>query len=522
MDRTPQRLAGLTIPLFSLRTDRSMGIGEILDLADAGPLGLRAGLRLIQLLPIGELSGGETSPYGALSAFGIDPVYISWSAEPDLSPDLLDELRPTIESLRASPTVDYEGVRALKRRLLDEAFKVFSSRHLAENTDRARDFHAFVHRHGEWLWDLSLFRALKDEHDNAPWWEWAAALRDRDAIQLEHASARLRDTIHRYQYAQWIAHSQWSEARARLEKLGVSLMGDLPFMVGRDSADVWSKREEFRHDASVGVPGDQFNEEGQEWGLPPYNWAVMRTNGFRWLRARARYAGMLGNRFRVDHLVGFYRTYSRPLDRLRSSDGRLLPGSFDPPTEAEQLAHGEAVLRAMMEGAGEHGARVIAEDLGVVPDYVRPSLLALGIPGYKVLRWEQDQGRFRDPKAYPRVSVACFGTHDTDPVASWWQSMPDWERKAAARDFGIPTAEPWWSDDVHDALLRGLLGASGELALLMWQDVLGTFDRINTPSTVGPHNWTWRMPATIEATLSDESLRPALDRVRRAVERSDR
>lgn len=522
MDRTTQRLAGLTIPLFSLRTDHSMGIGEIPDLAAAGPLGLRAGLRLIQLLPIGELSGGETSPYGALSAFGIDPIYIAWSSEPDVPGGLLDDLRPTLDALQASDRVDYAGVRAVKRRLLDAAFREFAIRHLAHDTRRARDFHAFVRSHGEWLWDLSLFRALKDEHDGAPWWEWQPPLRDRDATQLEHAAARLRDEVHRHQYSQWIAHTQWSAARAQLHSMGVSLMGDLPFMVGRDSADVWSKREEFRHDASVGAPGDQFDEEGQEWGLPPYNWPVMRTNGFRWLRARARYAGLLGDRFRVDHLVGFYRTYSRPLDRLRSSEGRLLPGSFDPSTEPEQLSHGESVLRAMMEGAEERGASVIAEDLGMIPDFVRPSLQGMGIPGYKVLRWEQDRGQFRDPKAYPRVSVACFGTHDTDPVASWWQSMPDWERQAAARAFSVPSADPNWNPEVHEALLNGLLSAAGDLALLMWQDVLGTHDRINTPSTVGPHNWTWRMPATIDATLSDEAIAPVLDRVRVAVERSGR
>lgn len=522
MDRTTERLAGLTIPLFSLRTGRSMGIGEIADLADAGPLALRAGLRLIQLLPLGELSGGETSPYGALSAFGIDPVYIAWSAEPDLPSGVLDGVRPGIEALEASAGVDYAGVRALKRPLLDAAFREFAARHLAAETDRARDFGAFARDQGGWLADLALFRALKDEHHGLPWWEWPAGLRDRDAAQLEHAAARLRDDVRRYEYAQWIAHTQWSAARARLKGMGVSLMGDLPFMVGRDSADVWANRAEFRGDASVGVPGDQFNEEGQEWGLPPYDWAAMRADGFRWLRARARYAGLLCDRFRVDHLVGFYRTYRRPLDRLRSPGGRLLPGSFDPPTEPEQLAHGEAVLRAMMAGAQERGARLVAEDLGAVPDFVRPSLQRLGVPGYKVLRWEQDRGRFRDPAGYPRVSVACFGTHDTDPVASWWGSMPAPEREAAARAFGVPTASPAWDAEVHDALLAGLLGAGSELALLMWQDVLGTHDRINTPGTVGSHNWTWRMPATIVATLADEALRPALDRVRGAVGRAHR
>ena len=522
MDRTTDRLAGLTIPLFSLRSARSMGIGEITDLAAAGALARRAGLRLLQLLPIGELAGSETSPYGALSAFGIDPSYIGWASEPDVPAGLFDELRPALDALQASAEVDYAGVRALKGRLLDAAWREFNAHHVARDTPRARDFAAFVRLHGDWLWDLSLFRALKDDRGGAPWWEWPAGLRDREATQLEHAAARLRDAIQRQHYAQWIAHAQWAAARESLRALGVGLMGDLPFMVGRDSADVWSKREEFRHDASVGVPGDQFSEDGQEWGLPPYNWPVMRANGFRWLRSRARYAGLLGDRFRVDHLVGFYRTYSRALDRLRSPAGRLLPGQFDPPTEPEQLAHGEAVLRAMMEGAAENGARVIAEDLGVIPDFVRPSLQRLGIPGYKVLRWEQDHGQFRDPKAYPSVSVACFGTHDTDPVASWWSAMPAWEREAAARAFRAPTAGPAWSDGVHEALLDALLGAASGLVLLMWQDVLGTLDRINTPSTVGAHNWTWRMPATLEATLSDAALRPALDRARAAVERAGR
>jgi 4-alpha-glucanotransferase len=522
MPPTTERLAGLTVPLFSLRTDRSMGIGEITDLADAGDLARAAGLRLIQLLPVGELSGAETSPYGAISAFGIDPIYLGWAAEPDLPSGLRDALGPELAALRVSAGVDYERVRGLKRRLLDAAWGVFAAEHLARNTARAKSYAAFVREHAEWLHDLALFRALKDAHGGAPWWQWPATLRDRDATQLEHAAARLRDEVQRFQYAQWLAHSQWSAARAALRAKGVALMGDLPFMVGRDSADVWAKREEFGHDASVGVPGDQFNEEGQEWGLPPYNWAVMRANGFRWLRARARYAALLVDRFRVDHLVGFYRTYSRPHGRLRSAQGRLLPGSFDPPTEPEQLAHGEAVLRAMIEGAAEHGARVVAEDLGVVPDFVRPSLQRLGIPGYKVLRWEQDHGQFRDPRGYPAVSVACLGTHDTDPVASWWGSMPAWEREAAARAFGLPSSDPRWTPEVHAALLSALLGAASGLVLLMWQDVVGTLDRINTPSTVGAHNWTWRLPATIANTLSDGALRPALDRARAAAERAGR
>lgn len=522
MTSTPERLAGLTVPLFSLRTDASLGIGEIPDLVDAGALCRRAGLRLIQLLPIAELSGAETSPYGALSAFGIDPSYIGWTTVDDLPASALDAHAAEIARLRASPTVDYQGVRTLKRSLLDAAYGAFRSQHLGRDTERARSFAAFVREQGDWLWDLSMFRALKDEHGGVAWWDWPAAMRDRDATQLEHAAAELRDALQRHQYAQWVAHTQWAESRAKLARQGVSLMGDLPFMVGRDSADVWSKRDEFRHDASVGVPGDQFDPEGQEWGLPPYNWPVMRTNGFRWLRARARYAGVLGERFRVDHLVGFYRMYTRATDRLRSAQGKLLPGTFDPPTEPEQVTHGESVLTAMIEGARERGARVVAEDLGVIPDFVRPSLHRLGVPGYKVLRWEQRDGQFHDPAGYPPLSVGCFGTHDTDPVASWWASLPTWERDAFRRLPSMQGAGESWDDGVHTALMNTLMGSASELVLLLWQDVLGTHDRINTPSTVGAHNWTWRMPATIAATLADPAVATALDRARGAAERAGR
>jgi 4-alpha-glucanotransferase len=147
----------------------------------------------------------------------------------------------------------------------------------------------------------------------------------------------------------------------------VEIMGDLPFMVGRDSADVWANQGEFRDDASVGVPPDAFNEEGQDWGLPPYDWRVMRANDFAWLRRRCRYTASLYDRFRVDHLVGFYRTYMRENDKRVDARGKLVPGFFDPAEESAQLTHGEAVVRAMVEGAREGGAEIVAEDLGVIP-----------------------------------------------------------------------------------------------------------------------------------------------------------
>ena len=206
---------------------------------------------------------------------------------------------------------------------------------------------------------------------------------------MARARERLAGQILFYQYVQWIATRQWQTIRQAAE--GIEILGDFPFMVTLDSADVWSRREDFILDASVGTPPDAFSETGQEWGLPPYNWDEARRNDFAWLRMRARRQAQLYDGFRVDHLVGFYRTYVRPLD------GR--PPFFMPSEEPEQIALGETVMRIIIDTEAD----VSVEDLGTVPEFVRESIARLGLPGYKVWRWEPD-----DPDA---VSAAVCG-HD--------------------------------------------------------------------------------------------------------------
>jgi 4-alpha-glucanotransferase len=531
--RGRRRVAGMTIPLFSVRTATDWGIGEFSDLPALGALCAEAGLGLVQLLPLGEIGGGETSPYAALSAFGLDPLYIGWSAVEDLGAEgaaeaLGAEGEAQLARVRAAKAVDYDTVRALKARALDVAWRHFRDRELSRGSDRARAFEGFCRREAAWLDGFVMFRALKDAHGQRPWWEWPAPLRDRDPAALDAARAAHADALGRQCYAQWIAHTQWDAARADLKARGVEVMGDLPFMVGRDSADVWAERGEFRDDASVGVPADQFDPDGQEWGLPPYRWQAMRGNGFRWLRRRARYAGERYDRFRIDHLVGFFRTYMRDVGRIRGANGKLLPGYFDPADEAAQRVHGEAVIGAMKDAAGEVGADLVAEDLGVIPDFVRPALVGLDVPGYKVLVWERDGLVYRDPAAYPARSVACFGTHDTDPVAAWWEALPEVDRAAVQRlprlagpslggRFGRA-----FTPEVHTALLGLLAHARSELVLLLAQDVLGSRDRINVPGTVGPHNWTWRLPDALGALRANPAVAAQLALVRTIVAESGR
>jgi 4-alpha-glucanotransferase len=538
-----RRIAGVTVPLFSLRGPRSWGIGEIGDLPAFAQWMREAGIRLVQLLPLGEISGGETSPYAALTAFGIDPMYVSLADVPDLGGDVqsaLDRARlhrsqadsayGVLARARESWDVDYAAVRALKQHALRVAFGRFHEGEVLAATPRAAAFRAFVQQNESWLVDYALFRALKEAHRGVAWWEWPEALRDRRPKALSEARVELAREVLYHRYVQWLAHTQWYDARARLRALGVEIMGDLPFMVGRDSADVWANQGEFRDDASVGVPPDAFNDEGQDWGLPPYDWRVMRASDFAWLRRRCHYTASLYDRFRIDHLVGFYRTYMREHDKRVDEKGRLAPGFFDPAGEAAQLEHGEAVIRAMTEAAREGGATLIGEDLGVIPPYVRTSLPRLGVPGYKVLIWEKDQveGKevFRDPAQFAAQSVACFGTHDTLPVAAWWEGLGAEEREAVtalpelkehAADLG-----PTFTPAVHRALVELLSGAGSDLVLFLIQDILGTKDRINTPATVGAHNWSYRLPATVEELRADPGVFKLTEMVRKSIEKSGR
>lgn len=517
------RLSGVTIPLFSVRTRADWGIGQITDLPAAADFFLRAGQRLVQVLPTHELADGETSPYGALSAFALDPIYITVEAAPEADAALVEralggEGRAELERLRRSPTVDYAGVRALKRRVLREAFARFLERELANDTPRSRELFAFVEREGAWLRDHALYAALRASHSGYGWSTWPAHERDRAPAVLELASAPRDDgglgtQVLEEMYLQWLAHEQWRSARAAMKRAGVSLMGDMPFIVGGESADVWAHRDQFQTDVSLGAPPDDFSADGQSWGLPAYRWPVMDQDGLAWLRARAAHSAELFDRFRIDHVVGFFRQWVK-----EESPGASGRGRFDPPEEHEQRARGEKVLRAMLEAAGR--GSVIAEDLGVIPPFVRETMSRLELPGYKVLPWERDDDVPRDPRAFPELSVATWSTHDTLPITQWWYELADWERERIAKLDGIPLDLPEGEREL--ALLRLLFSSRSELTLVLAQEILGDKSRINLPGTVTSQNWTWRLPRSIEDLLEDPAVLARLEAVKRLAVASNR
>ncbi len=504
----------MMVPLFSLRRRSDAGIGDISALDAMTELVASMGNRAILLLPIDETSPGEASPYSALSVFAIDPIYIGLEGLAGVAPDELERVRCALARV---PLSDRLTIRAARRELLEAAFRHFTAR--GDGRALVGDF---AERHRGWLDDYALFRALKDRFDFAPWEDWPDSLRRREPAALDRAKTELAPVIAKYAYWQFLVHRQWAEVHAHARTRGVMLGGDLAFSPARDSAEVWANQELFDFERTVGAPPDGFNPEGQKWGLPAPRWDRISADGFALLKKRIRHARELYDFIRVDHVVGLYRTFSFG----------LVPGAaggFWPAAEPEQRAQGEAVLRAILEEAG--ATVVVAEDLGVIPPFVRASMSALGVPGYKVMRWEKiNDGTPREafirPADYPEVSLATTSTHDTDTLVEWWDTAPENECKRMLKLLGLaPANAPKTEvkfDQMRDAMLEALYKSPSRMVLIPVQDLFGWRDRINLPGTVGPANWSWRLPLAIEDISHSPALSARVAQLRAMVMRSGR
>ncbi len=491
------RHAGLLVPLFSIPSTGSWGVGEIPDLPRFARWLEQAGLDFVQLLPVNEMEEGQNSPYSALSAMAIDPVFISLEDVPEFSDGgghalLSPEDREQLERVRAATAVDFGAVRGLKTRALRAAFAIFLARREGDGAGRARELEAFAGREGWWLDEYALFRALHDEHGGVYWREWAPALRDRDPQALADARGRLWERTLFYRYLQWLADEQWTRARRDCGRVGI--FGDFPFMVGGHSADVWARQGEFDVDASVGVPPDPFSEEGQDWGLPPYRWDAMA-------RQRLRVAPAAGPAQR------------RALRRLpHRSSRRLLPHLRARP---QRPRHVLAAGRAVAAGpGGADDAALLGERR---PDHrrgprrgarLRPRVArapagarAEGAP----LGARLERTRPAVPLAAAatrRIRSPSARTHDTETQAEWWDRADAEERRLCAGLPGLAEAgagpDTPFSPAIRDALLRAIFGAGSDFVILPVQDVFGWRDRVNVPGIVADDNWTWRLPWPVD------------------------
>ena len=554
-----ERHAGVLVPLFALRSADDFGCGDTAALRHFVDWAAAHGFRLVQLLPVNE-TGGDNSPYNAISSVAIEPSTIDPHAVADLQPGEIASIagQHEIAGLREG-SVQWAPVKKLRHDLLRRAFANFSAR-LSESSDgRAKAFATFVREESAWLDSYSLFRVLMSRHRTESWDTWPAEVGSYSAacdwLESLRPAAResIDDELRFICYVQWQAFEQWRAVKRYAESRGVALMGDIPFGVNYSSADVWALPELFDLRWTGGAPpepaftGDEFVRRwGQNWGVPLYAWPAHRTDGFSWWRQRVRKVREAFHLFRIDHVLGFYRIFGFPwrpqrnaefaplsLDEARRRAGGELPRFHEhaddtPEHCAMNRAQGEEFLKVLQAEVGP-GA-LVGEDLGTVPKYVRPSLLSLDIPGFKVPQWEKEgDGPLTDGSQYPKCTIATYATHDHDPLRVMWEcwmsvihaALSEPERLGSERDrawkecralagwagFEVPRILAF--EEVHELLLAGLFRCNSSIAIAMITDILGTSDRFNVPGSVTSGNWSARLSPGWEVVFEAKARRVA-------------
>jgi 4-alpha-glucanotransferase len=549
------KMAGLLVPVFALRRADDLGIGDTQSIKDAVDFCRDMGMAVLQILPINE-TGGDNSPYNAISSVALDPAFLTMTV--DQIPGLTDAIisayaTPNLLQRLREGSIDYATVKRLKWQILDAAFEAFERESIAVSDDAGREFRAFELDHVSWLPSYTLFRTLVNEHDgNAVWTSWPAELQDPDgALRWLDKSPRNKE-LARFRrlsaFVQWVAFRQWKEVKAYADRNNVQLMGDVPFGVSRYSADVWAFRELFDLDWSGGAPpetyfqGDPFVQKwGQNWGIPIYDWEANRKQNFSWWRQRVQRVGDFFHYFRIDHVLGFFRVYAFPWMPERNDEfvkltekeaakltGGKLPQFLPGPDEPAKLAlvnkaQGEEILKVILEAAGDMG--VVAEDLGVVPNYVRPLLKELGIPGFYIPIFERNEvdRSFKPVEEIPELTLATYATHDHEPIVRFYQQLvekwlgPDghqsWlevQRLMQFLDLDENDPPKEFTPELHKAFFERLLESQAWLAIFMITDLLGTSQRFNEPGSSTDSNWSQRLDREIGEYARDPQFGIAL------------
>ncbi|MGA9056372.1 MAG: 4-alpha-glucanotransferase [Terriglobia bacterium] len=480
-----QRASGILLHLTSLSNPYPIG--------DLGPAAtafadfmVKSGQRWWQMLPIGP-GGEENSPYQSRSAFGGNPLLVS----PDrlVEQGLLGRQDIELPISGGGGKVNYPAAARLKLRWLKKAFEHFEkSRH----GGRQSELDAFARAESFWLEDFSLFSAIQAEEGTSDWTRWNQELRTRQPDAVIRAQKYFAKDIRYHQFVQWQFSAQWKELRAYCTSKGICLIGDVPLFVAHQSADVWAHPGLFKLDADgnpmvvAGVPPDYFSKTGQVWNVPVYRWEALQQQNYRWWIERLRTALGRFDVNRLDHFIGFVRTYEVSAQAKTAVDGQYQPGG------------GASFFKSAREALGS--LPLIADDLGAITPEVVALLDQFQIPGTQVLQFEFGSNLETNsalPEQHPVKSVVYTGTHDNDTTAGWYQKLPSTQRAALQKQLGVNSREVVW------AIIRVALASQADTAIVPALDLLelGSEARMNFPG-IANGNWQWR--------LKDDALPPEL------------
>lgn len=561
-DSHPRR-AGVLLPAFSVRRENDFGIGDTLALKEWIDWAYDHGVGFLQLLPINH-TGSDDSPYNAISSVALEPLYLSMEEIPALDENEIAGARDSLGvDVLDARLVDYAAVRQCKNNLLRLAYARFVT---GDFPEEKADLQLFQKNESSWLNDFCLFRWLMDQADGSERWDqWPAEFRTGIlAREYFHEQCIIRgeavlEEVTYHAWVQWLCFRQWRAVRGYADARGVLLMGDVPIGISYDSADVFFQSEPFDLEWFGGAPPetmfkhDRFIQRwGQNWGVPLYRWDWLEQHDYGWWKQRVRKLTEFFHIFRIDHILGFYRIYAFPWRPNRNAEflelttgeaaevtgGRLPQWAWRDDDTLENRAanrdEGDRRLRAILQAAG--AAEVVGEDLGCVPEYVRPHLESLDIAGFRIPHWDSDQGHVVGGDRFPECSFATFATHDHDTIAALWETSRlaamgpsvDPEEQCKARESIRLMAEfagmemdrenpPPYDHDIQWKLIHALLACRSRYAALMITDVFGMMDRYNKPGTVGKENWSFRLPFTCAQLQQEPCYHDDLLALRRSI-----
>jgi 4-alpha-glucanotransferase len=337
-----KRLLGTALPLAALWTDGSSGVGEFPDLIAFGEWCHGCGIRLIQLLPVND-TGDHASPYFALSAFALNPLYLRLSDLPEAAA-VRAEIETLSKNFSGGGRLRYGELLSAKRTVLKAAFE--RRREDILSSEGLRDWM----KANPWIRQYAAFKFLKARNGSRGWAEWTE-LRDPTPAQIDGLwnHATMRSEMAFYAWVQMRAEEQFRAAALGLEKLGIALKGDLPILLNVDSADVWADRSIFRSDFSAGAPPDDAAPLGQNWGFPLYDWKALKKRGYDFWKARLAQAAKFYHAYRIDHVLGFFRIWAAPKDDETAALGRFLPSIAIEKRSFAELGFDDARLRWLTE-----------------------------------------------------------------------------------------------------------------------------------------------------------------------------
>lgn len=488
-----KRGAGILLHITSLPS--AFGIGDLGQEAQTFASFLhRSKQHYWQLLPINPTEGGQGhSPYSAISSKAGNPLLIS----PELlaKEKLLDTREIKQFFLPKEPKANYAKAEEVKYQLFDNAYKNFVSGNFAQ---LKKDFEEFCTNEKAWLDDFAIYAVLKKQNGGKPWYEWETSFKQKSTEALQKFSIDHQEEINKTKWLQFIFFRQWNNLKTYCNNMNIQLIGDMPFYVSYDSADVWANKEIFALDENgnrtgmAGVPPDAFSDDGQLWGMPVFKWEVLKERNYDWWIERLKKNIEMFDIVRLDHFRAFDEYWEVPAGETTAKNGQW------------KACPGKDFFETVQKELGE--LPFIAEDLGEITPGVYQLRDAFRLPGMKVLQFAFGGDMPQSPHIshhHEQNFIVYTGTHDNNTTVGWYKTETDDEMKRRMYQY---LGKYFNENEVHKELGRLAYSSVGKIVILPMQDVLGLDEgsRMNKPSS-GENNWNWRLvPGQLSADTENQ------------------